>query len=818
MVFPLNSNKIITFGLLLVSIVLLYFNWIFWHSFLIGFLGLAIYYIINTIGWSVLVEKIFSFSRAWNLLFGFFLSFYLSIMVAGIPIVIWKYDRMLIAFCLLFVGLLGLFIKYYLLKNQMSSAPLWRSLAVTTITIIFKRLLRLFGARNNSLSRANFINLEENKFNFKNKYFWFLGILSALFIFLIFHARTAAYILSPWDAISSFALILFFGIVFLVCLLIFSKKSSTIILTIIIAFSFLTHLYLPVVYEAGFGGDKWRHLASERWLQEGKIYEPSIWGSKERSVVSFGGLNLPEALVAGNKTSYASQWAATIFLAESLGIDIFWVDLLLVFLLWSLFLPLILYRFGRVIADTRTKQSNPQLQQEISSGSTGRQVLATSPYNDKLPLLLAFLPTLFYTFQSEGAITIPVSFGHLFFFFIFLIWVYYLKNGQKLPLLAASVFSLFFYWGYILNFLVLLGVGILAFLYRRLFIEKSHWQKLKAKFGFSDKRLLARDMTFFSLAVFGAIFAIPFLEVFQGLSQFSGQFASSRGIVDALANAFGQLSGFIGSIVPPDFIDQGNFLYNQTAMSLSRLPLFSYQVVPFIVSSFVWAIIVWGIYRLWRYNRANNVLIFLSLIFIISLFAYFISWSYTSGVHILARRLNETIVFLMIIFLGWGIWQFLAEQRIKIIIYKKILAISFVLAFASTSTYASGPKLQLVTGDELAASKIIWQDLKNQSNYCVIGNTWPLLGLEAVSGREIIGGGFPVYTEYAQPERVKIFEGLSKKYDPSLIEVAFRITEASICYYMTERPWVNEAALLETINALGEPRQAGKVFIWKIKP
>ena len=124
---------------------------------------------------------------------------------------------------------------------------------------------------------------------------------------------------------------LFFVITFLVVKMIFSNKSIGLVLAVIILFSYMTHMYLPVVYETGFGGDKWRHLGAEVWVQEGNIYTPSIWG-QETSIIHFGSIGVPEALVAGNKTSYASQWSVTIMLSEAFGVDLFWIDLLLVFL------------------------------------------------------------------------------------------------------------------------------------------------------------------------------------------------------------------------------------------------------------------------------------------------------------------------------------------------------------------------------------------------------------------------------------------------------------------------------------------------------
>ncbi|PIZ81678.1 MAG: hypothetical protein COY02_01075, partial [Parcubacteria group bacterium CG_4_10_14_0_2_um_filter_41_6] len=149
---------------------------------------------------------------------------------------------------------------------------------------------------------------------------------------------------------------------------------------------------------------------------------------------------------------------------------------------------------------------------------------------------------------------------------------------------------------------------------------------------------------------------------------------------------------------------------------------------------------------------------------------------------------------------------------------KKILSICFCLAFATTSTYASGPKLQLVTKDELAAAEIVWSAHQNDPQpYCVLANTWPLLGLEAVSGHRITAGNFPVYQEYAQPERVKIFEGMSKTPSQKWIDGAFAVTGSSVCYYMTEAKWVSDAVLNKTVELFGESQRVGLVYIWRVE-
>jgi len=774
---------------------------IFWEIFYISIMIilLMIYYSIGSFLWSRVICSIFGLKEKLSYIFGFLVCFYLSSFSIAIPIVLWKYDEFSVFLAMIFCLLLSFVFAYFFsLQNEPSY-----------FGVFSENFKKLFFSLNFDYFKSALSRFFE-KF-LKDRIVFLFFVLLSIFVFLLFHARTGTYILSPHDALSSFALMIFFGLCFLCLKIIFSSRSAIFSVFIVIIFSYASHAYLPVIYETGFGGDKWRHLAAEKWLQEGNIYTPSVFGERPVSMIKMGPLIIPEALVAGNKTSYAAQWGATIMLSDAFGVDLFWVDLLLVFALWSLFLPLILFLFGKIIFE-----------------------------NERLGAFLAFLPIMFYTFQSEGAITIPVSFGHLFFFFVLFCWMFYVKTGSKRSLYFSAFLSIAFYWGYILNFFLLLIIGALSFYFRRFFVEKKHWYKLKLKYGFSDRRIILRDKTIFYFLFVGLVFAIPFLEIFQGLSYYSKGSFSFMGVVDAFADSFGLLSGFVGVIVPPNFIDQGNFLYNQTKESLSRVLIFSYRVVPFFVSVFVWTFVFVPVYYslrkkkniseriskddlflgFWKEDKFCSVYIFelLAFLFILCLFSYFISWSFLDGVHILARRLNETIAFFMVLFFGFGIWIFLLDDRIKIPRRKKFLAICFLVSFASTSTYASGPKLQVVTSDQVSAARFVWEHHRTDGpNYCVLANTWPLLALEAESGKRIVAGNFPLYAEYAQPERVKIFDLMSKTPEKILISQALKLTGADVCYYMNERRWAMDGALDKTAEMFGEPKIIGSVFVWRIE-
>lgn len=187
----------------------------------------------------------------------------------------------------------------------------------------------------------------------------------------------------------------------------------------------------------------------------------------------------------------------------------------------------------------------------------------------------------------------------------------------------------------------------------------------------------------------------------------------------------------------------------------------------------------------------------------------------------------------------------------------KILVTSLVLAVFSGVVYASGPKLEVVTEDEWAAAKYVIQEIAfrqqdklesgNQSDdrvnkmvnssaklttgkvnnyllpgqkYCVLGNTWPLLALEMESGRKIVGGGFPIYIDYAQPGRVELWERMTKLPSFRYMQRALDLTGANFCYFMVEKRWLGptdlekEPRLALIKEMFGEWERVGDVYIF----
>ncbi|TSC96067.1 MAG: Uncharacterized protein Athens101410_220 [Parcubacteria group bacterium Athens1014_10] len=755
-----NHNKQKIFFSSIFSLVILTVNFYWWHCQIIGILFFVIWLAINSFFLAEFLKHFLDLEKEFEFIFGLFALIFLISLAGAIFIVLYKITPLFVFLILLLVSIISFFLKEIKVSNSFKVLGSRRDVA--PITLKKKSIYILF-----------FI-------------FFIIAIL------LLFQARTGKFILSPWEVISPVYLYVFGLFSFVVLWFIFSKKDWQLVLLLIIFSSFLLRSYLPIVYQTGFGGDRWRHLAAEKWLQEGNVYSPSLFGEKIEWN-NFGPIKIPSVLIVGNKTSYAGQWALTNILSWLFTIDVFWIDLLLGFILCSLFIPIFLFKIGQFFSNKKT-----------------------------LPLLLAFLPNLFYPFQVYGAITLPNSFGFLFFIFVFIFWLEYLASQNSKLLLFCVTLTLLMYFNYVLYFILLLEIGLLSWLLKNFSLPREIPQS-----GNSPSRQIIswgkskKFAVFLPLIVFGFIFFIPVLDRFSGLSKFiSGIFEHPWLITFYFINYLKQLLGV--SLIFPDqgFITQGNFIYTQTAKNLSGTTLFSLFSWISLFSILVWTFIVYGFGKFKKLKEPVNKIAFLLSIFLtVSLGNYFIGKYLMSGSVLLSKRSDLFIAFLMIIFLGWGINNFL-ETRSKFISQTaKIFALCLFLSLFLCSVYGAGPQLQTVTQDELESAKYVWGEIKDEKgNKCVLANTWPLLAMEYVSSRHLITGGFPVYQEYAQPERVQLFNNMALNPSQRYMEKALEITGAEECYFMTEKRWWNkrDKKILERYQKiLGDYEQIGDVYIFK---
>lgn len=742
-----NKNFIFT-GISLMIVIFWFLNFQFWHILIFYLLLSTFYFLFNSIWLGRILAKLLNLEKELQIFFGFFVLLFLIAFGMAVPIFFYKVTP---------TWLFGL-------------------LVFLTIAISFFNHQKYFQDE----PVNSFKDIEDGGgINIPRIFYFLLSTFYFLALWFLLKSRTGNFILSPWEAIRSYYLYLWFGIAFITGLFVFSKEKIWKILLVIILASLLMHAYLLVVYKMGFGGDKWRHLGSEKWLMEGKIYSPALFGEPV-SWKQIGPLKFPELFIVGNKNSYANLWGMTIALSWLLKIDVFWIDLLLGYLLYSIFFPLLLFKLGQFFVRKKS-----------------------------FLLLLSFLPACFSPFQMYGSVTVPNPFGFLLFVLALICLFQYFHNKWLVVLLFLPIL----YLNYILYLILFVEFVAVAWLIGR--IKKSGGRRVKYLYVFG-----------LFLAVICFLIFIPLMDTVNDYSQFKNLSAIKTDIGNNLLD-FGIRLGASKPIFPRiGNMEQDNWSFVQINQYLSRAIILKLAPWFLIFTPLIWLLLIWGALSYRKINGKSISLMFLIFLFII-LSNQFISAYFMDGNHIFSKRLVMINAFLMAIFVALGLWQWINWKHFAL--KARIISAVLFLSLLSTTVYASGPKMQTVIEDELLATKYLWQKIKSSSisstslgagqKYCVLANTWPLLALEAESGREIITGGFPFYYEYRQPERVQLFDNMNKNPSIKDIESALAVTGAKDCYFMTEERWIypyQKSQILGRLNKIfGQSERIGSVYLWR---
>lgn len=248
-------------------------------------------------------------------------------------------------------------------------------------------------------------------------------VLLAIGGWLLSASLSGANLLTPWQVISLWYLPVIFGVLLLLMAAVFSRARLGGVLLMIILSSLLIHSYL-LVYQEGFGGDRWRHLASENRILAEKEYQPTLmtddlWQSE------ILGLKIPRALVDPGKISYGLQWSLEIIASRVTGIEVFQINRFLLPLLWSIFLPLIIAALAGLI------------------------------WRDRLFILFsAALSGFFYLLQYYGAQGLPVGYGALWWCFFLLLAAAAFRDPARRLWPALVPLAALMYFNYSLAFIL----------------------------------------------------------------------------------------------------------------------------------------------------------------------------------------------------------------------------------------------------------------------------------------------------------------------------------------------------------------------------
>lgn len=379
--------------------------------------------------------------------------------------------------------------------------------------------------------------------------YWLVFYSAMIFGFgAVLVSADATGLASPWQVLPlSYLLSIMIGSAVIFGAIYYGDKIWKILLAIII-FSFLIHSYL-LVYHNGFGGDRFRHLASEERLIQGLEYQPTlltdhIWFK------NLGPIKYPQALTDSAKLSYGTQWSLEVAASKLLQVSVFQINRWLLPVLWSLLVPLLVYILASLLISSR-----------------------------RVALLASGLSGSFYLLQYYGAQGLPASYGVLTFLYAMILYLTWLKTGNKKLLVAALIFSGLTYFNYSLAFILTISFGAL--------ILAMNYQRRFSKY----------------LAV-----AIILLLVILDITWPIKLGFSFSAVIDAWRSA-------------------NLFFFNGSIDAAIGLPIFLIMLA-----------VILG-FALKSVKKNNTTASLISQFFAIIILAYLISWVFFGGDHVLARRL-----------------------------------------------------------------------------------------------------------------------------------------------------------------------------------
>jgi len=307
----------------------------------------------------------------------------------------------------------NIFTAWFILNNY----TIWLVFILTSATIgVIYFLLRDWPIKDSQLDESGVKNLPS--------VLWALFSLLLIFGWLaIFHTASGNRLTSPWQILPAwlpFIAALASAIIFCA---IFNGQKIWRVLIAIIVFSLFIHSYL-LAYTNGFGGDRFRHLGSEQRIMAELEYQPTLL-SKNIWFKQIGLLKIPQAFIDSAKLSYGSMWSLEVIAAKITGIGIFQINRLLLPLLWSLFLPLIVFALCWLVWPDK-----------------------------KFALLGAMISNSLYLFQYYGAQGLSASYGFLWLAFYLLFLFAWLRRGGRRLLVIILFFLILMYFNYLLAFIL----------------------------------------------------------------------------------------------------------------------------------------------------------------------------------------------------------------------------------------------------------------------------------------------------------------------------------------------------------------------------
>ncbi len=556
-------------------------------------------------------------------------------------------------------------------------------------------------------------------------------ILYLVLVFVGFYflniSQTGSNISTPWQTISVSYVYIFFAATLVLGCLLFSKLKSGTLLFLLILHALLLHVYLPLSHSLFYGADGWRHLAIENKMLSESVEKILYFSSAPISFwqrFNFGGLAYAQFNSLALLFKLVCQTDLIIFLRYFIPI------------VWSIILPILLFEIARVFG-----------------------------WEKKRALLFGWLSTLPFALQVSGSFSLPSNLSFLFWLFILLLQ---LKNKQNYSL--VGLFSII-----ILGSLSIFGHSLYFILFCLNFI-------LLKVLNFKNNNQLFNKIKILVAFIFSLIL-IPGLELISRFSQFSTKINWWA----QLKAVFSSLSGwYVATGLRASDITVGNIFFNQPPLNALITNIFTINrgwICGFML--LFWLVFIFGWYKILKQSKNNFNYVWLVLTAGL-LGGYIISRYFLIGENILSRRLDAVLAILIILPVAYWLYEIVIIQ--KNIFYQRMISF-IVIVFCSaavTASYTLGPDSVVISQSQYLAADFIWQKEKlSGQNLCVLSDTNTLLALEGVSGKKVVGGGFPMDLYFSQPERENLLK-LAQTNPDSALSQSKKMLNVNNCYLVGE--------------------------------
>jgi len=256
--------------------------------------------------------------------------------------------------------------------------------------------------------------------------------LTALSFYLLIMSRTGE-ARTVWQVLHpAFIPVLFVATFFLLAIM-FSSEKTTNKMLFIIVYSIFIHSFFPIVFPAGDNSGQQMILGQIRRVFDNTIIHGlSGWPSQSLQIFlveMFDGINLQAAL--------------SVIFARMLNVDIFYVHLFFVPVLWGVFIPIASFLTTKTLG-----------------GGEKASVLSS--------LLVSAFPYATYF----GAISVPNSLGFIFFFYSLCFMLKYLASNDSKTAYLMVAFSLFSFLSHYLTGIMSFSFIFLAVVFKAYESEK----------------------------------------------------------------------------------------------------------------------------------------------------------------------------------------------------------------------------------------------------------------------------------------------------------------------------------------------------------